>query len=198
VSKISLKERLNLEELYNQFLGLDPQQRTLAVVGLAVILLLIIIIPISCASSSLSKLEKRVTGHAKNMDDLVGKLQEYQSLQGRMKLVEDQWASRSAVSLSTTLENLSAQSGLDKNIDNIKEQPPTMGDKDILEEHLADVRLSRAPLASALDYLYKIESLPNAGLKIKKLQMKPRYDNRQLFDLSFEVSTYVLKKGANP
>ena len=196
--KVSLKERLNLEEIYNQFLGLDPQQRILAVVGLAVVLLLIIIVPISCASSKLSKLEKNVTSHQKNMDDLMGKLKEYQSLQNRMKAVEAQWASRSNVSLSTTLENLSAQSGLDKNIDSIKEQPPAGSDKDILEEHVAAVRVSRAPLTQAMDYLYKIESLPNAGLKIKKLQMKPRYDNRQLFDLSFEVSTYALKKGGNP
>jgi hypothetical protein len=198
VPKVSLKERLNLEEIYHQFLGLDPQQRILAAVGLAVVLLLLIIVPISCASSKLSKLEKTVIGHEKNMDDLMGKLKDYQSLQNRMKAIEGQWASRNNVSLSTTLENLSGQSGLDKNIDAIKEQPPTMSDKDILEERVASVRISRAPLAQAMDYLYKIESLPNAGIKIKKLQMKPRYDNRQLFDLSFEVSTYALKKGGNP
>jgi len=170
----------------------------LAVVGLGVVLLLLIVIPISCASSKLSKLEKSVTGHQRNMDDLMGKLKEYQSIQNRMKAVEAQWAGRSGLSLSTTLENLSGQSGLDKNIDAIKEQPPSMSDKDILEEHVASVRISRAPLPQAMDYLYKIESFPNAGLKIKKLQMKPRYDNRQLFDLSFEVSTYALKKGGNP
>ena len=196
--KISLKERLNVEEIYNQFLGLDPQQRMLALAGTAVVLLLIIIIPISCASSKLSKLEKTVIGHEKNMDDLMGKLKEYQSLQSRVKATEAQWAGRSKVSLSTTLESLSAQSGLDKNIDSIKEQPPSMGEKDILEEHVAAVRLSRAPFSQAIDFLYKIESLPNAGLRVKKLQMKPRYDNRQLFDLSFEVSTYALKEGGNP
>ena len=193
--KLSLKERLNVEEIYNQFLGLDPNQRILALVGTAIVLLLIIIIPISCASSKISKLERNVINHEKNMDDLVSKLKEYQSLQNRVKAVEGQWAGRSRVSLSTTLESLSAQSGLDKNIDAIKEQPPSMGEKDILEEHVAAVRVSRAPLAQAIDYLYKIESFPNAGLKVKKLQMKPRYDNRQLFDLSFEVSTFTLKEG---
>lgn len=175
---------------------MDQQQRILALVGVAVVLLLIVVIPVSCASSKISKSQKNILNHEKNMDDLMAKLKEYQSVQGKMKTVENQWAGRAKVSLSTTLESLSAQSGLDKNIDAIKEQPPSGGDKDILEEHVAAVRLSRVPLSQAVDYLYKIESMPQAGLKVKKLQIKPRYDNRQLFDLSFEVSTFALKEGA--
>jgi type II secretory pathway component PulM len=192
--KTSLKERLNLEELYTNFLGLEARERVLALAGVGLVLLLIILLPISCASSKISKKEQNVLSHEKNMDDLMSKLQDYQTILNRMKSMETQWAGRSKISLSTTLESLSAQSGLDKNIDTIKEQPPATGD--VLEEHAADVRLSRVPLAQAIDYLYKIENSSQGALKIKKLQIKPRFDNRQLFDLSFQVSTYVLKEGA--
>jgi len=195
VAKSSLKERLNLEELYNTYLGMAPRERLIALLGLGLVLLLMIFVPVTCASSKLSKKQKNILSHEKNMDELISKLSEYQSSLGRMKSAEALWAGRAKVSLSTTLESLSAQSGLDKNIDSIKEQPPSVGEKDILEEHVAAVRVSRAPLGQALDYLYKIESFPQASLKIKKLQMKPRFDNRQLFDLSFEVSTYFLKEG---
>src|SRR5262245_25705735 len=140
--KLSLKERFNVEELYNTFLGLAPRERTFAVAGIVVVLLLVILIPVSCASSKISKKEKNILSHEKNMDDLVTRLGEYQSALRRMKAAESQWTGRSKISLSTTLESLSTQSGLDKNIDAIKEQPPSMGEKDILEEHVAAVRIS--------------------------------------------------------
>lgn len=193
--KTSLKETLNLEELYNRFLGLDQQQRNLTIIGIAVLLLLLIIIPVTCASSKLSQKEKKILNHSKNMDELVSKILEYQKVQSKMKQMEAQWAGRSKISLSTTLESLSAQSGLDKNIETIKEQPPSP--QDILEQHSADVRLSRVGLSQLLDYLYKIESFQQGALKVDKLQLRPRYDNRQLFDVSFTVSTYSLKEGAN-
>lgn len=193
--KGSLKEKLNVEELYNHFLGLDSQQRTFAIAGIAVVLLLLIIIPITCASSKLSQKEKKILNHSKNMDELVDHLAEYQSVQNKLKQIEAQWAGRSKISISSTLESLSAQSGLDKNIDSIKEQPPSTGD--LLVENAADVRLSRVGLSQLLDYLYKVETYQQGALKITKIQLKPRYDNRQLFDVSFTVTSYALKEGAN-
>jgi len=193
--KGSLKEKLNVEELYNHFLGLDSQQRTFAIAGIAVILLLLIIIPVTCASSKLSQKEKKILNHSKNMDELVDHLAEYQSVQNKLKQIEAQWAGRSKISISSTLESLSAQSGLDKNIDSIKEQPPSSGD--LLVENAADVRLSRVGLSQLLDYLYKVETYQQGALKVTKIQLKPRYDNRQLFDVSFTVTSYALKEGAN-
>ena len=195
-SKYSLKERLNVEELYNVFLGLDSRQQIIALVGTGIFLLLLIFIPISCASSKISKKEKNVLNHQKNMEDLQTKLREYQDLIGRQKAIEGSWSGKGKVAISTTLESLSAQSGIDKNIDSIKENPATAS-SDILDEQSASVRVSRVSLQQALDYLYKIETFPQAGFKVKKLQIKPRYDNRQLFDVSFDVSTYSLKEGAS-
>lgn len=193
--KGSLKEKLNVEELYSHFLGLDSQQRNAAIAGIVVVLLLLIIIPITCASSKLSQKEKKILNHSKNMDDLVSDLSEYQTVQNKMKQMESQWAARSKISLSSTLESLSAQSGLDKNIDSIKEQPPSAGD--LLVENSADVRLSRVGLSQLLDYLYKVETYQQGALKVTKIQLKPRYDNRQLFDVSFTVTTFTIKEGAN-
>lgn len=197
MARISLRERLNFEELYHRFLAMEPRERILALVGLLIGLLLILFLPISCASSKIAKKERNILNHSKNMEELISKLREYQTLQGRMKAMESSWAARSKISLSTTLESLSTQSGLDKNIDSIKEQPPSVGEKDLLEEHVAAVRLSRVPLSSLVDYLYKIETFQQGSLKVRKLQMKPRYDNRQLFDVSFEVATSFLKEGTS-
>ncbi len=189
----SLKEKLNPEELYNQFLGLDQQQRLIAIIGSVFLLLVLVFVPISCAGSKISKLQKNIFNHEKNMDELSSKLREYQQVDGQLKTLKSEWESRGKISIITTLEALSNQSGLDKsNIDGFKEQAPVSGEG-MLEENIAGVRISRVSMQQALDYLYKIESYQQGALKIKKLQMKPRYDNRQLFDLNFEVSAYSIK-----
>lgn len=193
IDKHSLLKRINFERLYERFLDLTPRERMITAGGIGFLLVLIIFLPISCASSKISKTQRNVLNHEKNMNELVLKLKAYQEVNGRLRAIESQWAGRGKISLSTTLESISAQNGLDKNIDTIREQPSSGGD--VVEEFSADVRVSRVPLSQAIDYLYKIEHYPQAELKIKQLQIKPRYDNRQLFDLSFRVSTYALKRG---
>ncbi len=191
--KYSLKEQLDFEELYNRFLGLNSRERIFLVVGGTLLLLLLLIVPLSCASSKLSRQERNVINYEKNINELISKLQEYQGLTQRLSQTESQWSGASNVSLRTTLATLAAQSNLDKNVDEIKVQEQKGEKEDKLEKNIGSVRLSRVPFNDALDYLYKIENFPQASFKITKLQMKPRYDNRQLFDLSFEVSTYLLK-----
>ncbi|MBF0492751.1 MAG: hypothetical protein HQM15_08220 [Deltaproteobacteria bacterium] len=192
MGRYSLKEKLNPEELYNQFLSLDEQQRLFATIGSVLLLLLLVFVPVTCAGSKISKLQKNIFNHEKNMDELSSKLREYQLVDSQLKAIKSQWEGRGKIPLSTTLESLSAQSGLDKNIDAIKEQPSS-GSEGLVEENIAAVRVSRVSMQQAIDYLYKIESFQRGVLKVKKLQIKPRYDNRQQFDLNFDVSTYTLK-----
>lgn len=192
ISKHSILERVNFERFYEYFLDLAPKERMLVASGLGVFLLLLIFLPISCASSKISKTQKNVINHEKNMNELIGKIKSYRAISGRLKSIESQWLARGKISLSSTLESISSQTGLNKNIDTIREQPATGGD--MIEENSADVRVSRVSLAQAMDFLYKIENYNQGGLKIKQLQIKPRYDNRQQFDLSFQVSTYSLKE----
>ena len=80
-SKYSLFARLNFEDLYNAFLGLEQRQQTLAVIGGIVLCLLIIILPISCASSKLGGLDKQYTKSRKSMNTFMGKIHRYQSSQ---------------------------------------------------------------------------------------------------------------------
>ncbi|HKY63241.1 MAG TPA: hypothetical protein VJR29_07460 [bacterium] len=187
--KYSLKERLNIEELYNTFLGLGPREQVLSAVGIGIVLLLLIVIPVACASSRLSKLEKQIDSHEKNVSKVVDKLGEYQQAQSKFKAVEGRIRPKSQVQLTTKLESLATQSGIGQNIDSLKEMPGTPGED--FEEVVVAVRLSRLPLSQLVEFLYGIESQNDLSLKIKRLQLKPRYDNRQQFDANFEVSTYV-------
>jgi len=187
--KYSWKERLNIEELYNTFIGFAPREQVLVGVGIAVVLLLLVIVPMSCASSKLSKLEKQIDSHEKNVSKVVDKITELQQVQGKMKAVETRIRPKSQVQLTTKLEALATQSGIGQNIDSLKEVPGTPGED--FEEMVVGVRLSKLSLSQLIEFLYGIESQNDLSLQIKRLQLKPRYDNRQQFDANFEVSTFV-------
>ncbi len=190
-SKYSLKERLNFEEIYQRFLGLDPKQRILAMGGGIFLILLILLIPISLATSKISEQEEAILNHEKNMTSLISKINDYKLASRKLDALKEHWSKRSAVGLPTILEDISREVGV--TIDSIN---PTVNTstKSLLEEHVASVKLSRITLNQALDYLYKVESSPQGELKVSKLKMNPRFDNRQLFDLTFDVSTYYLAK----
>ncbi|KAB2840783.1 hypothetical protein F9K50_05165, partial [bacterium] len=187
--KYSWKERLNIEELYNTFIGFAPREQILVGVGVGVGLLLLILIPFACGSSRLSKLESQIQSHERNASKVVDKITELQQAQAKMKAVEGRIRPKSQVQLTTKLEALATQSGIGQNIDSLKEMPGTPGED--FEEMVVAVRLSRLSLSQLIEFLYGIESQSDLSLQVKRLQLKPRYDNRQQFDANFEISTYV-------
>ncbi len=86
----SLKEKLNLDELYSNFSGFNSQQRAFAVGGVILALLIIVVLPISCASSKLTKMEKQIVNHESDVTKIVEKIAEYQVLEQQLKLIEGQ------------------------------------------------------------------------------------------------------------
>ena len=187
-----MKERLNVEEAYDTFMGMPQRQQLLVGGGIGIVLLLLIIIPVTCASSRLSKLEKQIESHEKNVSKVLTKINEYNDFKGRLKNVENSIRPKSQVQLRTRIEALATQSGITNNIDSLKEKSNPGED---FEELVVDVRISKLSLPQIMEFIFGMENQTDLSLRIQRLQLKPRYDNRQLFDADFEVSTFVSKEG---
>lgn len=187
--KYSLKDRLRIGELYDIFLGLAPKQQTLALVGVGFVLVLLIVLPVTCASSRLGKMEKQIANHEKNVSKVTDKISEYNKIQGRLRNMERTIRPKSQVQLTTRLESLATESGIGANIDSLKENPGTPGED--FEEIVVAVRMSRLSLSQIIEFLYGIETQRDLSIKVNRMQLKPRYDNRALFDVNFEVATLV-------
>lgn len=194
-SKYSLMDRLKLGELYDTFLGLGPREQIIAAVGVGLVALLLIILPISCASSKLGKMRSQISDHEKNVSKVVDKITEYKTVQAKMDRVQKGIRPKSQVQLTTRLESLATQSGIGNNIDSLKEKPGTPGED--YEEVVVDVRMSKLSLSQVIEFLYGIESQKDLALKVSRLQIRPRYDNRTQFDVNFEVSTMVSNQGSS-
>ncbi|MDO8527625.1 MAG: hypothetical protein Q7T03_08065 [Deltaproteobacteria bacterium] len=190
-SKYSFLQRFNFEALYNTFLGLQPREQIFALVGAGVAVLLLVGLPISLASAKLGSLEEQISqGHDKQRD-ILHRLDHYQQLQQQLKTIESQITGGFDPTITTTMETLAEKSGLKERIENIKERGATPSE--LFDEVSVDVRLTKVTLPQLIDYLYSIEHHPNLFLKIRNIQIKRRYDNKQLLDASFQASTYKLQ-----
>jgi hypothetical protein len=189
-SKYAIFERFNLESLYNTFLGLQPKEQMIAMIVGGIILLVIIIMPVSLAGSKISKLEKSISTGTDQINDVVREIGEYNKEKSKLVAVEGLLKAGYDTSISTTLENLATQSGIKENVESLKER--ALVPSEIFDEASVDVRVSRVTLAQIIDFLYKIEGEKSKVLRVKQIQIKPRYDNRKLLDTNFTVSTFKL------
>lgn len=190
--KYPFLERLNLNSVYNIFLGLPPQQQTIAIVGSAIALALIVLLPISLATGRISKLEQSYSQSKKEMGNIVYEIEDYNKMKDRLKIMEEDVKKGYDTSLSTTLESLGGKAGIKENIESIKERP--IVPSELFDESIVDVRLSKVTLAQLTDFLYSIEYDKTRLLRVKELRLRTRFDNKQLFDVSFQVSTYRLQQ----
>lgn len=190
-SRYSFLQRFDLEALYNTFLGLESREQIFALVGVGILVLLVLGLPISLASGKLGSLENQINQGQEKQRQILHELDRYRQLQSELKGIETQISKGFDATITTTMETLADKSGIKERIENIKERPATPSD--LYDEVSADVRLTRVTVPQLVDYLYSIEHHPNLFLKIKQIQIKRRYDNRQLMDANFQVSTYRLQ-----
>jgi general secretion pathway protein M len=73
-------------------------------------------------------------------------------------------------------------------------KPTVSTPSEVYNEESVEVKMEGVTLEQLVRYLYQIETSPQL-LKIKKLDIKPRYDNRQILTATFRVSAFTLKEG---
>lgn len=192
-SKYGLLGRLNIEDLYNAFLGLEQRQQVLAVGGAVLMLLALIIVPVTCATSKLGDLESEYDKNKKEWDSFMGRIGTYQAGKEALAQKRDQ-IGRGGLSgsLTTIVETLARESEIGDKIERLK---PATGDSssEYFDEEGVDVVLSGVSLSQAVSFLYKVENY-QPPLRLKNLQLKTRYGKRNELTATMRIMTLKLKK----
>ena len=89
------------------------------------------------------------------------------------------------------LEQVAGRAGIQDKIQsmNTVASPPNT----VYKEDSVEVRMEGVSLAQLVDYLHRMERSPQV-LKVKRLQVKPTRDNRQLLSVRLRVSVFSLKE----
>ena len=184
-------ERFSLDNLYSTYLGMNSREQSIAL-GVAIgVLFLVVILPITVASSTLGSLKKDLRNGKKELKQIVRKVETYNTAKAELMGIEESLAGGFDSSIATTLESLAERTGIKRSIDSLKEKPPPPSE--VLEQATVNVRLKKVMLPEVVSFLFEIENHPTKILRLDSLELKPRFDNKQEFDATFNVSTFRLK-----
>lgn len=192
LDSLNLKQ-LRVESIYNAYFGMGPREQTFALVGAAVVLVLVVVLPIYIASSRIGKLERELDQGKSQFRDVIRAIDAYNGRQAELAGLQQTLAGGYDASISTTIESIAEKNGMKDQIDSLKAK--ATAPSDLFEESAVDVRIRKVELKSLIDFLYAIENDPEKMLRIKTLNMKPRFDSKNLMDVSLTISTYRFLEG---
>ena len=122
----------------------------------------------------------------------MSKINDYQASRKRLEEIQKQLSAGGGQSLTTVLETLANEEGIGGSIEKLK--PVNMGTSDYFDEVGVDAAIGKVSLDQVVNYLSRIEAHPDIPMKVKKLQIKPRYGGRSQLSVTFQVSTVQIKK----
>ncbi len=187
-TKDSPLQHLSLENFYNAFLGLDPREKIFVLVGIGVLTLLLLFLPFSLVSGKMRSMQREVAAMEGGYRDVVAKIQEYQAAQREIQEIERKFGGGG--SMSGKVEGAAKKAGLA--VDQLKERAPQ--ESDFFEVNAVDVKISGATLQQLIDFVHEIENDPASLMRFRRIQIKPRFANRQLLDLNCEIASFQLKR----
>jgi len=93
-------------------------------------------------------------------------------------------------SVLSFIEDLAKKENIRENIGSVKPKKLPLGDD--YEENMVELKLDDITLPKLVDFIFKIENSGNI-LKVKRLRIKTRYNNRDLLNVTMQVTTYTKK-----
>jgi Sec-independent protein translocase protein TatA len=193
VGSFSIKQ-LRLEKLYNIYFGMSPREQTFALIGAAIVLVLVVVLPVVVASSRISRLENDMAQGKRQFRDVIRAIESFNERKAELSKLQQTLAGGFDSSLSTTIESIAEKNNMKDQIDSLKAK--SASPSDLFEESSVDVRLKRVELKPLIDFLYAIENDPEKMLRVKTLSIKPRFDEKKQLDITLTVSTYRFLEGA--
>lgn len=180
----------NLVNIYNALTSLTPRDQLIAVIVAGLLVVILIVMPLSWVSGNVSTLKKEVQRSQQKLEEVVTKISEYQLLRAEIQALERRYG-RGVASMPATLESIAEKAGLKNNIEGWKDKQDIVGDRFI--ETPIELKLKNATLKKLIDFIYRIESYPSALLRIRTLEIKPRFSNRVFMDVTLDIANIKLQ-----
>lgn len=181
----------SFENLYHFLTGLSLREQLIVTGASILLIVLLVVLPLSMVSGKVNKLKKGISKSQSKSSEVIGKVSEYENIKAEIKDLEGKFG-RGVSAMTTTVESLLRKADLQKNIKVLKEKPMVPGDR--FTEKPVELKLKNVSLQKLVDLLYEIESYPDALLRIRSLQVKPRYSNRSLLNVSLDVANITLRE----
>ena len=177
----------------NFWRNIQPRERLfIGGAAAALILFLIFKFTIDPLFKHSADLDRQIVTARRQLTELRTMQQEYQRQKTVVDSINSQLKKQQNFAIFSRLEEFAGQTGIRNKILYMK--PTVSTPSEVYNEESVEVKMEGVTLEQLVRYLHQIENSPQL-LKIKRLEIKPRFDNRQILTATFRVSAFTLKEG---
>jgi len=188
MDKISSLKQINIDDLYNDFLGLEQKQQIFVGVGIALVLLLILSLPISCVSSKINEKEEGYLKYMKMASDFYGVQAEYSKLQTSFDRIKKSSSKLGSDPLKRVIYSIADEVGIQQQ----KVAPKTISPVtfELFTELGKEVTIKNIRFDQTINLLNLLVTYKDVPIKIKKLAIKVDPKNKQMMrTVSMTITT---------
>ncbi len=179
----------------NFWQNLQPRERLfVGGAGAALVLVLFFMLVIDPLFKRSAELDRQIVTARRQLTELRTMQQDYRRQKSVVDSINSQLKNQQNFAIFSRLEELAGQTGIRNNILYMK--PTVSTPSEVYNEESVEIKMEGVTLAQLVRYLHQVENSPQL-LKIKRLETKPRFDNRQLLTATFRVSAFTLKEGTS-
>jgi type II secretory pathway component PulM len=160
----------------------SKDKKTLIFGGIAAAIILLYVFVVSPLTTDLSRKRELIPKKERDLADMRVLKEEYLEMQKRLQQAQAVAAKRGP--LLTEIETLTKRQNLSSKMVSLKPQAGVQTES--FKESIVEIKLENITLYDIVNYLYQLE---RDGLRIKKLNFKPRYDNPKLMNTTILVSS---------
>jgi len=157
-------------------------KKTLIVGSIAALIIVLYAFVVSPLTSDLARKREIIPKKERDLAEMRVLKDQYHEMRQRLQQAQATAAKRGP--LLTEIENLSKRANLGGKMVSLK---PLAGvQTEAFKESIVEIKLDNITLYDIVNYVYLLEK---DGLRIKKLNFKPRYDNPKLLNSTILVSS---------
>ncbi|GIX49507.1 MAG: hypothetical protein KatS3mg131_3718 [Candidatus Tectimicrobiota bacterium] len=159
--------------------------------AVAVLLALLFLLVIDPLLARAALLDRQIQAAERQLRELQDLRRQYLHQKQLLDQINARLRQQQNFSLFSKLEELARESGLREKLLYMK--PVVSAPSEAYNEEAVEIKMEGVTLAQLVRYLQQVETAPQF-LKIKRLHIKPRLDDRQQLSAVFRVSTFTLKE----
>ena len=175
------------EQLSAAFERLSAREQGMALFLIAAILLMVFGFGGYFVNRSLTARQKRIVAKENKLVE-VGELRtDYQRRLNEQKRIASQVRRNNRLRLLSYLEDKGKQSGIE--LKNVRKRPGEATGSEQVKEEAAEVTVKNVSLDRLYEFLKQVEQ-GNPLVKVRRLKIKQRFDNKEKLDASITVGTF--------
>lgn len=188
MDKISSLKQINIDDLYNDFLGLEQKQQIFVGVGIGLVILLLLSLPISCVSSKINEKEEGFRKFTKMASDFYGVQAEYSKLKTSFDRIKKSSSKLGSDPLKRIIYDVAKEVGIEQQ----KVAPKTISPvtSDLFTELGKEITIKNIRFDQTISLLSQLVNYKDIPISIKKLSIKADPKNKQMMrTVSMTITT---------